>query len=77
MKGAEDLLDAYLDHLRLERRLSPRSVTSYRADLVQHLAYLRARSVDSFASVDTEILRADMERLQRAGRARRSLQRYR
>jgi site-specific recombinase XerD len=71
------MLDAYLDHLRLERRLSPRSVTSYRSDLVQHITFLQTRSVVDFGAVDTDLLRADMERLHRAGRARRSLQRYR
>jgi site-specific recombinase XerD len=77
MKGGDDILDAYLDHLRIERRLSPRSVISYRSDLVQHLAFLDTRSTADFTAVRTEILRDDLERLHRAGRARRSIQRYR
>jgi integrase/recombinase XerD len=77
MSVGEEILDAYLDHLRLERRLSPRSVASYRSDLLQHLAYLDGRTIRDFGAVDTETLRADLERLHREGRARRSMQRYR
>lgn len=77
MRGGEGIIDAYLDHLRIERRLSPRSVTSYRSDLLQHLAYLSAAHLDGFGKVTTDVLRGDIERLHRLGRARRSLQRYR
>ncbi len=77
MRNGEGALDAYLDHLRLERRLSERTVVSYRSDLVQHIAFLRECGAASFAAVDTEVLRRDLARLHGEGRARRSQQRYR
>lgn len=77
MKEAEETVDAYLDHLRLERRLSPRTVLSYRSDLTQHLAFLSSRGCSSWSRVDTDLLRADIARLHADGRARRSQARYR
>jgi integrase/recombinase XerD len=72
-----EALDTYLDHLRLERRLSQQTVLSYRSDLTQHLVFLRGARCASFSDVDTEILRRDLARLHGEGRARRSQQRYR
>lgn len=77
MKETEETVDAYLDHLRLERRLSPRTVLSYRSDLLQHLAFLASRGCGAWSRVDTETLRDDLARLHGEGRARRSQQRYR
>lgn len=72
-----EALDAYLDHLRLERRLSAQTVLAYRSDLAQHLDFLASRKCGALSSVDTEILRYDLARLHGEGRARRSQQRYR
>lgn len=77
MKNGSEMIDVYLDHLRLERRLSPRTVESYRADLIQHIEYLKKRTIRKWSDVDTEMLRRDLARLHKEGRARRSLQRYR
>ncbi|MDM7915820.1 MAG: site-specific integrase, partial [Candidatus Eisenbacteria bacterium] len=77
MSDPNSLLDAYLDHLRIERRLSPRTVDSYRADLLQHLGFVGRRTPAGLGDVDAETLREDLARLHRLGRARRSLQRYR
>jgi len=77
MRIGSETLDNYLDHLRLERRLSPRSVASYRGDLVQHMDYLQRRGARKWSEVDTDVLRRDLARLHRTGRSRRSLQRYR
>ncbi len=77
MTGREEPVDAYLDHLRLERRLSPRTILSYRSDLQQHLEFLASRGGADWKRIDTELLRADLARLHRQGRARRSQQRYR
>jgi integrase/recombinase XerD len=73
----EGALNAYLDHLRLERRLSAQTVLSYRSDLTQHLAFLDSVERVALAAVETEILRRDLARLHEEGRARRSQQRYR
>lgn len=73
----EELLSVYLEHLRLERRLSARTIDSYRADLAQHLDLLAQLGCSSIDQVDTEALRADLARLHEAGRSRSSQQRYR
>jgi len=77
LTSLEAALDAYLDHLRLERRLSARTVISYRSDLVQHVAFLLESGVTAWKQVDTELLRRDLARLHGEARARRSQQRYR
>jgi site-specific recombinase XerD len=71
------MLNAYLDHLRLEKRLSTRTVESYRGDLVQHLACLTEHGCPALEEVGTELLRTDLARLHEAGRSRSSQQRYR
>jgi integrase/recombinase XerD len=41
-KASQELLEAYLQHLRVDRGVSPRTLTNYRIDLVAYLAYLAA-----------------------------------
>ncbi|MBD3160953.1 MAG: tyrosine-type recombinase/integrase, partial [Candidatus Eisenbacteria bacterium] len=77
MIDEEATLEAYLDHLRLERRLSPRTVAAYRADLLQHLRFLGDGAETSWGEITTDRLREDLARLHRGGRNRRSQQRYR
>lgn len=77
MKDSEEMLNTYLDHLRLERRLSMRTVESYRGDLARHLGYLGQCAVPGFEEVDTDLLRADLARLHAEGRSRHTQQRYR
>jgi integrase/recombinase XerD len=77
VRQAEETLNAYLDHLRLERRLSPRTVLAYHSDLGQHVTYLASRGIGSWGSVDVQALRDDLGRLRQEGRSRRSQLRYR
>jgi integrase/recombinase XerD len=69
-----DLLDAYLDHLRVERRVAEHTLESYGHDLVllDRFAVERERSVASFERQDLEeFVRA----LMAAGRSPRSVAR--
>lgn len=77
MSAFGETLDRYLDHLRLERRLSPSSAAAYRSDLVQHLAFLETRGTGAPEGAQPQDLRDDLDRLARNGRSRASLQRYR
>jgi integrase/recombinase XerD len=77
VSDGEEILGAYLDHLRLERRLSIRTIEAYRADLGQHLVWLAEHGRRGPESVDAEALREDLARLHEAGRSRVSQQRYR
>ncbi len=38
--ASQDLLEGYLQHLRVDRGVSPRTVTNYRIDLYRYLQYL-------------------------------------
>jgi integrase/recombinase XerD len=49
-------LGPYLDYLRIERRLSPKTVSSYRSDLIGLLRHLRQRGVRDPSHVDQGIL---------------------
>lgn len=44
--GLDRALSAYLDHLRVERGLSPNTLSAYRRDLSRYVAFLRAGGVD-------------------------------
>lgn len=50
-------VEAYLDRLTLERRLSPNTVTSYRSDLESFFAFVEAAGVSGFDSVDRRLVR--------------------
>lgn len=45
-KSSHDLLESFLQHLRVVRGLSPRTLINYRIDLVNYLAYLAKTSKD-------------------------------
>jgi integrase/recombinase XerD len=48
---ASDLVRTYLDHLNVERGLSPNSTSAYRRDLRRYLSYLDRQGVDDLAEV--------------------------
>ncbi len=59
-------LDAYLDHVRVERGLRPKSVEAYSSDLVQFLVFLR-QSGRALARCDAGDVAAWMVSLSRQG----------
>ncbi len=72
----DSLVDAYLDHLRVERALSPSTVASYGRDLTKLTRLLEARGVHDPAEVDEAALAGAVGELSRAGLAPRSLARH-
>ncbi len=68
-------LERFLDHLQNERRLSPRTVLSYRRDLQQALGWLQQQGVGDWADLDSHQVRAYIAQRHRAGLAAKSLQR--
>ena len=68
------LVDGYLDHLRVERRLATNSVESYARDLV-HLGRFAAGRSTALASLDRSALEAFVRILMSAGMSPRSVAR--
>lgn len=68
------LIDAFTDHLALERRLSPNTVAAYRRDLVQ-LALFLSRQQRSLADVGYPLLRRFLAQQHTMGYARASVAR--
>lgn len=68
-------LDAYLDHLRLERQVSPHTLDGYRRDLRKLLAFAEAEGLAEWGALDGRRLRALIVQLHRAGASSRSLAR--
>jgi integrase/recombinase XerD len=68
------LVDGYLDHLRVERRLATNSVESYARDLV-HLGRFAAGRSTALASLDRSALEAFVRTLMSAGMSPRSVAR--
>jgi integrase/recombinase XerD len=52
--AAQRLVEAYLDHLAVERGSSLNTLSSYRRDLRRYLDYLSGRGIDSLAAVGTD-----------------------
>lgn len=71
----QDLLDAYLEHLRSERQLSPHTLIGYRHDLSTLLALCTQEQIDSWRALDTPRLRRMVGRLHMQGQSSRSLAR--
>ena len=69
-----ELIAAFLEHLRLERHLSPNTLAAYRTDLLQLWTFL-ARSHRSFESADHETLRRFLAQQHALGYARASIAR--
>jgi integrase/recombinase XerC len=68
------LIDAFADHLRLERRLSPHTVAAYRHDLTQ-LATFLSRDHSSLTSASYALLRRFLAQQHTLGYARASIAR--
>jgi integrase/recombinase XerD len=68
------LVDGYLDHLRVERRLATNSVESYARDLV-HLGRFAAGRSTALAALDRSALEAFVRTLMSAGMSPRSVAR--
>jgi integrase/recombinase XerC len=69
-----ELIAAFLEHLRLERHLSPNTLAAYRTDLLQLGTFL-ARSHRSFESADHETLRRFLAQQHALGYARATIAR--
>jgi integrase/recombinase XerC len=68
------VVDAFVGHLRLERHLSPHTVTGYRTDLA-HLATFLERGGRSLLDADHEVLRRFLAQQHALGYARSSIAR--
>jgi site-specific recombinase XerD len=68
------LIDDFIAHLRLERHLSPNTVSAYRTDLI-HLATFLHRSSHSLQDADHAILRRFLAQQHALGYARASIAR--
>jgi tyrosine recombinase XerC len=70
-------LDRFLEHLRVERNLSPHSLRAYDGDVREFLRFLGVKPEDSFDpdSVPREHVRGFLAQLHEQGKARSSMQR--
>lgn len=71
----ETQLDAYLEHLRRERQVSPHTLDGYRRDLNKLQAFCEAEQLSAWDQLDTRNLRRLIARLHQQGLASRSLAR--
>ena len=71
----ETRIERYLEHLAMERRMSPHTVDNYRRDLRGFSAWLRDAGVPAFGDVHGEQVRAFIAAEHRRGLAPKSLQR--
>jgi integrase/recombinase XerC len=71
----EGRIERYLQHLALERRMSPHTVDNYRRDLRALAAWMDAGGVAGFEALHDEHLRAFIASEHRRGLAPKSLQR--
>ena len=71
----QQVLDAFLAHLRHERRLSPRTVEGYGRDLTVLAAWLRDAGVGDWAAVTEHHVRGFVGARRRKGVSGRSVQR--
>lgn len=72
---ADPDISAFLDHLRVERRLSPRTLEAYRHDLLSLDQHRSERGLPGWGQLDTQHLRHFIASQHQHGLAPRSLQR--
>lgn len=72
---ADPDISAFLDHLRIERRLSPRTLEAYRHDLLSLHQHRAARDLPGWDLLDTQHLRRFIASQHQQGLSPRSLQR--
>ncbi len=68
-------LDAFLEHLRRERQVSPHTLDGYRRDLLKVRNLCEPQSISDWSALDTRSLRAMVARLHAQGQSSRSLAR--
>jgi integrase/recombinase XerC len=59
----ERQLDAYCEHLRSERQVSPHTLSAYRRDLDKVLGWCVKQNIGSWAALDIQRLRSLIARL--------------
>jgi integrase/recombinase XerD len=69
-------IDAYLDHLRVERALSPNTLTAYATDLAKLARFAEERGVDEPRGLDLGVVTAWLAVLAREGLGARSAARH-
>lgn len=72
----ESLVDAYLDHLRVERALSESTIASYGRDLSKLVRLCDAHGAREPAAIDEAMMARVVSELSRSGLAPRSLARH-
>ena len=68
-------VEGFLDHLRVERRMSPHTLDAYRRDLEVFEAWAREDGIEDLAAVQPEALRQFIAAEHRRGLSPKSLQR--
>jgi integrase/recombinase XerD len=71
-----DFLDAYLNHLRVERALSPHTVAAYARDLTKFVQFVEDRSLELTEAVELGPISSWMESLSDSGISARSASRH-
>lgn len=69
-------VDAYLDHLRVERALAPNSISSYASDLAKLASFAEENGVTTTEAVDAVVVTRFLVSLDRAGLGARSATRH-
>ncbi len=69
-------VDAYLDHLRVERALAPKSVEAYASDLAKLCAHAEEQGIMRAEGVDAALVSTYLVRLGRQGLGTRSAARH-
>ncbi|KJS09460.1 MAG: recombinase XerC [Gammaproteobacteria bacterium BRH_c0] len=72
----ETEIQAFIQHLRIERNLSPHTLQHYGRDCVRFASWCDEHSVSQLQSVDSQHVRSAMAQLHRQGLGGRSLQRW-
>jgi integrase/recombinase XerD len=69
-------VDAYLDHLRVERALAPNSISSYASDLAKLATFAEEQGVTTTDAVDPVVITRFLVSLDRCGLGARSATRH-
>ncbi|MBI3005678.1 MAG: site-specific tyrosine recombinase XerD [Ignavibacteriales bacterium] len=72
----ERQLDRYFEFLRLEKNLSPRSLSSYNFDLVKYSDFLKRNSITNAVQATEDSVSKFIHRLHKSGLAPRSIARH-
>ena len=72
----ESQIGRFFDFLRLEKNLSPRSLSSYNFDLRKYSGFLRQNSITNAVKVEEDLVRQFVHVLHRSGLSPRSISRH-